>query len=527
MNIELAGFNVSKKVLEELLSELPKDKADEYRNKLTPIVLAAAYARISRSPKTVVQLVDEAIKDVPKAKESAQTIAFDMGHHSIADHCLFNFNIMGVSRLAVEEIEKRRIGVGYTEKSQRYVTFKGDFLRPKEFSDKDMLLFEELVEKQNKFYSETYPKIFSHLKEKYAHEIDKRQGDDKDKFIKTLEGWAKEDGRYSLCMAILTQLGCSYSGQSLELGIRDMKYGKLVEVRDISKTFQDITIDYRPILQLIDQETFKKYNQGKELKDENFGFTKGNLKQLVDRTIREKNIDSSRLINSTRKGLENKGYFYRDGDVTLLNSNDRDAKIIAALLHTNSFESLDNCYTIAHLMHLEERKEFIKESLKFISAFDKVPREFEFSDGLIYEVTMSSSCFAQAKRQRLNTLTAQDYYTELGYTYPQNIIDIGADEKLEEIYEASSNLYKRFLPKYLKAAEYVLTNGHMRRVLQGENLRQRYPVSRNREDEHAQWDIRNKEKSKSNLARIVAPATTGLLGGKSEFDEKRKKFMSR
>ena len=49
-----------------------------------------------------------------------------------------------VSRLLVESIEKRRLA-GYTEKSQKYVTFGGDYVRPKEFSAEDLKKFEELV----------------------------------------------------------------------------------------------------------------------------------------------------------------------------------------------------------------------------------------------------------------------------------------------------------------------------------------------------------------------------------------------
>lgn len=43
-----------------------------------------------------------------------------MGHSSIAEHAVFNLDILGVSRLAVETIERFRL-CSYTEKSQRYV----------------------------------------------------------------------------------------------------------------------------------------------------------------------------------------------------------------------------------------------------------------------------------------------------------------------------------------------------------------------------------------------------------------------
>ncbi len=54
-----------------------------------------------------------------------------MGHHSVAEHAVFNFDIIGVSRLAVEEIEKFRL-CSFTEKSQRYIKLGDDFVIPEE-----------------------------------------------------------------------------------------------------------------------------------------------------------------------------------------------------------------------------------------------------------------------------------------------------------------------------------------------------------------------------------------------------------
>jgi len=48
-----------------------------------------------------------------------------MGHHSVAEHAVFNLDILGVSRYVMEELEKFRL-CAYTEKSQRYITLKKD-----------------------------------------------------------------------------------------------------------------------------------------------------------------------------------------------------------------------------------------------------------------------------------------------------------------------------------------------------------------------------------------------------------------
>ena len=107
--------------------EKPAGFAPAGKDILTPEIFSAAYARISRSAKDIGALRKQAREDVKQARESNRSIIFEMGHHSVAEHAVFNFDMIGVSRLALEEIERFRLA-SYTEKSQRYVTLKGDYL---------------------------------------------------------------------------------------------------------------------------------------------------------------------------------------------------------------------------------------------------------------------------------------------------------------------------------------------------------------------------------------------------------------
>ena len=119
MRVKLAGFNVDNEILKQLnRSGLAT---------LTPETISAAYARISRSSLPIDQLRKKACLDVEKARKSNQKIIFAMGHHSVAEHAVFNFDIMRISRLALEEVERFRLA-SYTEKSQRYVTLAGDYI---------------------------------------------------------------------------------------------------------------------------------------------------------------------------------------------------------------------------------------------------------------------------------------------------------------------------------------------------------------------------------------------------------------
>jgi len=100
MKVILAGYNVDSSVIDDLKKNSPS------LQNVTPETMSAAYARISRDPRSVDALRAVARSEVERARRSNRTIIFKMGHHSVAEHAVFNFDIIGISRLAIEEIEK-------------------------------------------------------------------------------------------------------------------------------------------------------------------------------------------------------------------------------------------------------------------------------------------------------------------------------------------------------------------------------------------------------------------------------------
>ena len=93
MEVLLAGYNLDSDVIQEFAAEHPE------RQDLTPETVAAAYARISRNPRPVNELRSIARGEVEKARASNRNIVFEMGHSSIAEHAVFNLDILKVSRL--------------------------------------------------------------------------------------------------------------------------------------------------------------------------------------------------------------------------------------------------------------------------------------------------------------------------------------------------------------------------------------------------------------------------------------------
>ena len=83
----LAGYNVDAEVLADIV------KSAEGDSDLTPETLCAAYARISRDARPVDELRQIVVADVAKTR-CGMKIVFGLGHHSVAEHAVFNFDLI-------------------------------------------------------------------------------------------------------------------------------------------------------------------------------------------------------------------------------------------------------------------------------------------------------------------------------------------------------------------------------------------------------------------------------------------------
>ncbi|HQP33062.1 MAG TPA: FAD-dependent thymidylate synthase, partial [Candidatus Cloacimonas sp.] len=97
MKVNIAGFNIDKELIDKLNSPLA-----------TPELISASYARISRSNKSIEELRKEAMKELEKARKTNTNIIFAMGHSSVAEHSVFNIDLIGVSRALTELIQRSR-----------------------------------------------------------------------------------------------------------------------------------------------------------------------------------------------------------------------------------------------------------------------------------------------------------------------------------------------------------------------------------------------------------------------------------
>ena len=480
MKVVLAGYNVDAEILREL-----KEKAHWEADNVTPETLSAAYARISRDPRDIEELRADSRTATDKARRSNESIIFGLGHASVAEHALFNLDIIGVSRLAAEAVQQFRLAA-YTEKSQRYITLDGDFVLPPGVVAAGLEKeFRATVEFQNEIYKKLYDALKSHLFRKYAGVVATKNGE------RTVDGWAKEDARYVVSLATATQFGMTMNARELEHLLRRLRADRRGEVRALAEEL------HRPLAVL--SPSIIKY-----------------ANPTAYDTDRVETLAALALEALPPHAAEGSGELVR----LLSHTDSPDLSLCAALLFRYGGGDYAAAHAAASAMDPGERRKLVRTALSERSCWDRADRTFETIE-FLYELTVSATNYAQLKRHRMTTQIVQGYDLTLGITVPPNIVEIGMEKDFHAAIRRSEECYARLAEQCPDEKDYILTNAHRRRVLTRLNARELYHFAALREDEHAQWDIRETSRLMRVAVEKIAPLTMMMLCGKSDFDARR------
>ncbi|MGD9209192.1 MAG: FAD-dependent thymidylate synthase [Desulfobacteraceae bacterium] len=469
MHIKLVGYNVN------------VSRSIDF-SCFTPEVLSAAYARISRSSDSLEVLRRKAAENISAARKSNEKIVFDMGHASIAEHAVFNFDMEDVSRLAVEYIEHSRLA-SYTEKSQRYVTFnphKREYYIPEELSSTSCAYDFE------RFLHDSY-RQYHHILE----EIKKQQ--------RPQGGLPEEDARYVTPLATTTSLGMTINGRSLEAMIRRLLASPLHEVKLIGQTLYDEVKEVAP--SLFRYETPEPLRQNM-LKD---------IRSVLSLNVK-KPLNMCNTVNL----------------LWAYEASGADNRVLASLVYQAAKASFSMCYTAVQELSTTEKRNLLRKLVANMEAWTAMPRQWELVP-FTFEIVCSASCFAQLKRHRMATIIPQAYDPSLGCVVPESIKnDAFVLRNFHEMMCASNELYYCLKREFgADIAQYALTQAHQRRIIVNMNARELYHFSRLRQDGHAQWEIRDIADKMISIAKDVSPLTMALACGKDVFEEVKSNYFNR
>ena len=442
VKITLAGYNLDANIIDGFKYLSPNSI-------FTPETISAAYARISRSEKTIDELRYESIKDVESARRSTENIVFGYNHHSVAEHAVFNFDICDVSRLASEYIQKHRL-ISCTEKSQRYTAANGGYVLPEEFNVdlKIRNICQNLIIEQFETYYQILDKLLVYFKDKYP-----------DKKYKEIDFMAKEDARYILPLCATSQFGLTLNARNLEHLILTLYSSNILELRQIADCLLNSSRKITPsLIRYIDPTPYVKY-----------------AKVEV-----QSYLDEYKLINKEHK---------LSLDLVSLISCDNLDLLVASIIYSLGYGNYNYCEKITKSLSKIETEQLLRIATKDMGIHDSLMREYELVD-LIFEIIISAAGYGQLKRHRMTTQIVNEYDIYLGVTVPESIQNSCFDI-YNEIIKKTNRIYleiNKKLPNHI--CSYILTNSHRRRVLLKTNLREMYHIAKLRTKPEAQWDIR-------------------------------------
>ncbi|MBP7867870.1 MAG: FAD-dependent thymidylate synthase [Acidobacteria bacterium] len=587
MRVVAAGLNIDGDALRELREaaarlrgHLGRDEAPPPdllahlaafadREDLTPETLSAAYARISRDPRPVDALRRDARASVAKARRSNETIVFGLGHASVAEHAVFNVDVLGLSRLAAEFVEHYRLA-SFTEKSQRYVTLRGDFVVPAEVTGTALEVdFREIVRRQTELYLRLYEALKPRFEAEHPDMAARADG------RRTLDGWAKEDARYALSLAVETQLGMTVNARTVERMVRDAAGHPLAEVRAFGEALLGALHPHAPslirytrpgpcqaeglpALRAAAAEQFRRFLSSPAAATPESHSPSQPAQAEPGRADATRFSPAGSLACSVPPSRED------PFECRIVGLQGSEADVFAALAFAsaaapcppppvvlppsprephdsppshsshdshNSHNSHDSplftrfseALAWAETLDDPAKTGLLRPLVRTMEPWDAPPRAFEHA-GAAVECTVSASCFAQLKRHRMGSLLCRPYEPALGFTVPPSVEGAGLRDDLLAVARLAEETAGRIAERHPEAAAYLLANGHRRRLVFSANLREWHHFMRLRLDAHAQWEIRDLAGRIAALLRGPFPVLARLFAGKDRWPAVRDRF---
>ena len=116
-----------------------------------PELLSAAAARLCYRDISAEEILEA--MDASDVDQLLDTI-IQSGHHSVLEHVTFTFAIDGVSRVLTHQLVRHRVGIAFSQQSQRYTRLENfDYVLPKSMRDVSER-FDDLANQCASFYEE-------------------------------------------------------------------------------------------------------------------------------------------------------------------------------------------------------------------------------------------------------------------------------------------------------------------------------------------------------------------------------------
>ena len=439
----------------------------------------ALMSRYSRSDKGMRKIfLDEFLKNPNRGEEFYNRVLLEYGDDSVAELGEAQVAIEGISNIATQKIEDRRIGLSYLEKSSRYVVFdqkvngKYKYYREpaimnSEFADKyievcelDFDTYHKHLEHMIKYVQEKEPLdsmtfrdsesgsevLFGSLKNQKDIDSAKRI------YNATTRAKALDILRSLLPASTITNVGITGNGRAFEYVLSFLYGSPLEEERNIAKMLHD---ELNNVIPAFVSRANDKY--GKALQ-EYFNKTQDAIKSLVQKYL------SSIPIQTTEEHVSLIEYEENES---------AEIKIVAAILYEQAEgHSLAQINKVARSMSGEERKKVIDTyTMHRTNRRHRPGRAFEVVD-YTFDLLTNFGMFRDFHRHRVLTLERQLLTTKHGYDTPTEVVDLGIRKDFDDCMYKTREVYEQIARKFLYQAQYVVNFAYRYPYFMKMNLRE-------------------------------------------------------
>jgi thymidylate synthase ThyX len=422
---------------------------------LSPETIAVAFAKTSRAPESFREIAS-ALSDEKSAQFHEKWVV-GYGHASVAEHAVLHIAFENVSRVAIEAIEGNRLA-SYTEKSTRYQKWgQADFTIPSELDNHALL--DEFTKTVRLLFS-TYAESLEPVKNLVVKRVTRKENESDEALDRRIRSQYVDRCRFILPAAANANVGMTANARVIENTIRKMLSHPLEEVKQIGEKVKEVSKAETP--------TLVKY---------------ADVNKYMLETMNELNMESASLLAQVQEqapALQN----WCD---LIEYDQDGENKVLAAALYR--FGEMSYEAALSYVKSSNEKEALAQTLLGKLDKFDVPLRELEYCN-YTFDLVMDQGAYAEFKRHRMMTQTAQRLTTRLGYTTPSLIAEAGFRSQYEAAMESANQMYEKLYQFNPDVAQYIVPNGFNRRVLAQFNLREAFAFCQLRSAANAHFSIR-------------------------------------
>lgn len=443
------------------------DNVYAFNDKMSPITIAAAMARLSRRADDMrITILDEfADATTRKDEKLLQRVITAYGDDSVQQLVGQHVVVEGASNLLTKKLEWGRLA-SYLEQSTRYIFFdqrdedgKYRYVVPEHFDPATKATFVEIMDAIFSNYSAMVRQLTEYVRSN--SNVPKKEQDVAWKGATRAQ--ACDAVRAVLPVATKSTVGIFASGQALENLIMNLQSDELPEARE---TGDKILRESRKVLSTFLERADKPERGGATVAYRST--TKKQVKELADTMLPSSHVPAEK-------------------EVDLLNVWPRnELDIVPDMLYEHTNMSLREIQAAVDTWTYDEKEKvflaYVGERLNRRHKPGRALEKIHYSWDLICDYGI----FRDLQRHRMvDDLTWQDLTPRYGYEVPELVEEAGLTDLFEDCFELSLKLHRSLLSAgYEKEAQYATLLGHKMRWKITYNARQAFHLHELRTTPH-------------------------------------------